>query len=80
MQAADYKLILTQAPEVCSIGMAPTTSTTLTLALGYALAFVVMYELRPSFSQYILYVARRQHGFWRVTHFLGMDYQKYLRR
>ena len=34
MQAADYKLTLTHAPEACSIGMAPTTSTTLTLALG----------------------------------------------
>ena len=42
MQAADYKLILTQAPEACSIGMAPTTSTTLTLALGDALAVALM--------------------------------------
>ena len=42
MQAADYKLTLTQAPEACSIGMAPTTSTTLTLALGDALAVALM--------------------------------------
>ncbi|MDB2516491.1 KpsF/GutQ family sugar-phosphate isomerase [Planktomarina temperata] len=42
MQAADYKLSLTQAPEACSIGMAPTTSTTLTLALGDALAVALM--------------------------------------
>jgi arabinose-5-phosphate isomerase len=42
MQAADYKLTLTKAPEACSIGMAPTTSTTLTLALGDALAVVLM--------------------------------------
>lgn len=42
MQAADYKLILTTAPEACSIGMAPTTSTTLTLALGDALAVALM--------------------------------------
>lgn len=42
MQAADYKLPLTKAPEACSIGMAPTTSTTLTLALGDALAVVLM--------------------------------------
>ena len=42
MQAADYKLALTQAPEACSIGMAPTTSTTLTLALGDALAVALM--------------------------------------
>jgi arabinose-5-phosphate isomerase len=45
MQAADYKLTLTQSPEACSIGMAPTTSTTLTLALGDALAVALM-ELR----------------------------------
>ena len=42
MQAADYKLNLTKAPEACSIGMAPTTSTTLTLALGDALAVSLM--------------------------------------
>ena len=42
MQAADYKLTLTIAPEACSIGMAPTTSTTLTLALGDALAVALM--------------------------------------
>lgn len=42
IQAADFKLILTQAPEACSIGMAPTTSTTLTLALGDALAVALM--------------------------------------
>lgn len=37
MRAADYQLCLPPAPEACSIGMAPTTSTTLTLALGDAL-------------------------------------------
>jgi len=42
MQAADYRLLLPQAPEACVIGMAPTTSTTLTLALGDALAVAVM--------------------------------------
>ena len=42
MRAADYKLTLTQAPEACSIGMAPTTSTTLTLAFGDALAVALM--------------------------------------
>lgn len=45
MRAADYKLTLTQAPEACPIGMAPTTSTTLTLTLGDALAVALM-ELR----------------------------------
>ena len=38
MQAADFKLLLTDAPEACTIGMAPTTSTILTMALGDALA------------------------------------------
>ncbi|WP_025311416.1 KpsF/GutQ family sugar-phosphate isomerase [Roseicyclus elongatus] len=42
MQAADYKLLLPSAPEACSLGMAPTTSTTLTLAMGDALAVAVM--------------------------------------
>ena len=42
IRAADYKLILTKAAEACSIGMAPTTSTTLTLALGDALAVALM--------------------------------------
>ncbi len=42
MQAADYRLLLPQAPEACVIGMAPTTSTTLTLALGDALAVATM--------------------------------------
>lgn len=42
MLAADYKLTLTTAPEACPIGLAPTTSTTLTLALGDALAIALM--------------------------------------
>jgi arabinose-5-phosphate isomerase len=42
MQAADYRLVLPQAPEACVIGMAPTPSTTLTLALGDALAVATM--------------------------------------
>ncbi|BDW87178.1 MULTISPECIES: KpsF/GutQ family sugar-phosphate isomerase [Roseicyclus] len=42
MRAADYRLVLPQAPEACVIGMAPTTSTTLTLALGDALAVATM--------------------------------------
>lgn len=42
MQSADYKLTLPNLPEACAIGMAPTTSTTLTLALGDALAVAVM--------------------------------------
>jgi len=42
MQAADHRLTLPDAPEACALGMAPTTSTTLTLALGDALAVAVM--------------------------------------
>lgn len=42
MRAATLKLLLPDAPEACLIGMAPTTSTTLTLALGDALAVALM--------------------------------------
>ncbi|THD76950.1 KpsF/GutQ family sugar-phosphate isomerase [Thalassobius vesicularis] len=42
MQAADYRLLLPPAPEACPMGMAPTTSTTLALALGDALAVALM--------------------------------------
>jgi len=38
LQSADFKLNLPDLPEACAIGMAPTTSTTLTLAMGDALA------------------------------------------
>lgn len=39
---ADHLLQLPDAPEACGIGMAPTTSTTCTLALGDALAVALM--------------------------------------
>ena len=39
---ADHLLQLPDAPEACSIGMAPTTSTTLTMALGDALSVALM--------------------------------------
>lgn len=42
MRAADYCLTLPDAEEACSLGMAPTTSTTLALAIGDALAVAVM--------------------------------------
>ncbi|MCV2892614.1 KpsF/GutQ family sugar-phosphate isomerase [Lentibacter sp. XHP0401] len=42
LQSADFKLNLPNLPEACAIGMAPTTSTTLTLAMGDALAVAVM--------------------------------------
>lgn len=42
LRAADIALVLPQAAEVCPVGMAPTTSTTMTLALGDALAVALM--------------------------------------
>jgi arabinose-5-phosphate isomerase len=44
-KAADVALILPAAPEACSLGLAPTTSTLMQLALGDALA-VAMFESR----------------------------------
>ncbi len=42
MKAADYRLLLPDAPEACPMGMAPTTSTTMMLALGDAMAVSLM--------------------------------------
>nr|WP_236045436.1 MULTISPECIES: KpsF/GutQ family sugar-phosphate isomerase [Pseudooceanicola] len=42
-QAADVTLLLPEAPEACLIGVAPTTSTTATLAMGDALAVALMH-------------------------------------
>lgn len=42
MTNADIALVLPSAPEACPMGLAPTTSTTLTLALGDALAVALM--------------------------------------
>lgn len=41
-RAADAALILPDAPEACPIGLAPTTSTTMMLALGDALAVTLL--------------------------------------
>ena len=41
-QHADVPLILPPSPEACPMGLAPTTSTTMTLALGDALAVALM--------------------------------------
>lgn len=52
---ADLVLQLPDVPEACTIGMAPTTSTTSTLVLGDALAVAVMNEREfdaSSFSKY----------------------------
>lgn len=42
MRAADFKLTIPDLPEACAIGMAPTTSTTLMMGLGDALAVALM--------------------------------------
>ena len=42
MRAARYRLTLPALPEACAIGMAPTTSTTMMMALGDALAVALM--------------------------------------
>lgn len=41
-QAADVALILPDVPEACPMGLAPTTSTTMTLALGDAMAIALL--------------------------------------
>lgn len=41
-RAGTFKLLIPKAEEACSIGMAPTTSTTITLALGDAIAVALM--------------------------------------
>lgn len=41
-ESADLTLLLPPVPEVCPMGLAPTTSTTMTLALGDALAIAVL--------------------------------------
>ena len=42
MTAADFRLTIPDLPEACAIGMAPTTSTTLMMGLGDALAVALM--------------------------------------
>ncbi|CAN5670798.1 KpsF/GutQ family sugar-phosphate isomerase [soil metagenome] len=42
IRQADIGLVLPDAPEACPMGLAPTTSTTMTLALGDALAVALM--------------------------------------
>lgn len=52
MKAADFRLTLPKMPEACSIGKAPTTSTTLTLALGDALAVALMEQRNFDATQF----------------------------
>lgn len=42
LSQSDIALVLPQAPEACPVGLAPTTSTTLAIALGDALAVALM--------------------------------------
>ncbi|MGM0585379.1 MAG: KpsF/GutQ family sugar-phosphate isomerase [Pseudomonadota bacterium] len=42
LQQSDVALLLPRAPEACAVGLAPTTSTTLAMALGDALAVALM--------------------------------------
>jgi len=42
LRQADVALVLPEAPEACETGIVPTTSTTMTLALGDALAIALM--------------------------------------
>lgn len=52
IRQSDVALILPPAPEACSIGKAPTTSTTMTLALGDALAVALMEHRQFTAEQY----------------------------
>jgi arabinose-5-phosphate isomerase len=52
IKAADVKLLLPQAPEACPMGLAPTTSTTMMLSLGDALAVALMERKGFSPDQY----------------------------
>ncbi len=52
IKAADVKLLLPKAPEACPMGMAPTTSTTMMLSLGDALAVALMERKGFSPDQY----------------------------
>ncbi len=52
LRAADIALVLPPAQEACSVGMAPTTSTTMTIALGDALAVALMEQRRFTRNDY----------------------------
>jgi len=52
IRAADVKLLLPHAPEACPMGLAPTTSTTMMLSLGDALAVALMERKGFSPDQY----------------------------
>jgi len=51
-RSADIRLVLPPAPEACPMGLAPTTSTTMMIALGDALAVALMERRGFSADQY----------------------------
>ena len=55
MKAASFKLTIPQSEEVCPIGLAPTTSAILTLALGDAIAVSLMEQRNFNKSDYGLF-------------------------
>jgi arabinose-5-phosphate isomerase len=57
-QLADLTLSIGNAPEACSIGMAPTTSTTCMMALGDVVGMLVMEERHFTKEDF----AKRHHG------------------
>ena len=73
-EAADVAIILPQAPESCPMGLAPTTSTTMMLALGDAIAIALLERkgfsmqdfqvLHPggSIGRKLLHVSEIMHG------------------
>ena len=52
MQSANFPLCLPSQPEVCPIGMAPTTSTTMMLALGDAISVSLMHKRKFDINQF----------------------------
>lgn len=55
MRAADFRLTIPDLAEACAIGMAPTTSTTLMMGLGDALAVALMEARRFEADQFRTY-------------------------
>ena len=53
MKSADFPLLPPPSqPEVCPIGMAPTTSTTMMLALGDAISVSLMHKRKFDINQF----------------------------
>jgi len=55
LKAADIALVLPPAREACSVGKAPTTSTTMTMALGDALAVALMQRRDFTLDRYRMF-------------------------